>query len=231
MAITINMRSARLEAQLAALGGSIRDRQAHARRLGGYVLRASRKNVAGQKEISGAGFAPRKRTRQRQKKRLMLQTIAKRMAVISKASQGGGVAVSWRNAFEGDIARRHQHGEGKTYTAQYMRGLRGTPNYKAPCTLKQAKALIRAGYKHHARTAGPGSMPRRVTVRELQRKFTLGRAGLVLRMLRTGEAKGRQQWEDTPPARPFLGVTGEQADEFCTKLVQAITKAAVAGKK
>ena len=45
-------------------------------------------------------------------------------------------------------------------------------------------------------------------------------AGLALRILLTGKARGKQRWNDAPPAREFLGVTQAQTDEIINKVAQ-----------
>ena len=66
----------------------------------------------------------------------------------------------------------------------------------------------------------------RVTVQWIEEKMTLGQAGRILRLIGTGQAKGKQSWRDTVPARPFLGVTPQQAEELSRKLVKSLLKAA-----
>ena len=36
----------------------------------------------------------------------------------------------------------------------------------------------------------------------------------------TGKARGKQRWNDAPPAREFLGVTQAQTDEIINKVAQ-----------
>ena len=229
MDVSISVRSSRLDSQLDALGGEIRDRQKYARKIGGYVRSLARKNIKGQRTVGGDSFTPRQRRYRARAERKMLQGLASTLAVISKADEGGGAAVGWRHPYVGVIARRHQDGIGKEWSASYAKGRRGTPDYKAPCTRKQAQALIRSGYRHHyAGKKGPG---KRVTVMQLQKQLTLGQAGLILRVMVTGKAKGVQRWTDAPPPRPFLGVTDVQAEEQCEKMAKAIAKAALRGKK
>ena len=209
----------RLNRQLDAFRKDVRARQKHARKLGGYVRTDAKRNIRNQRSFEGASFAPRKDAR---RKRRMLQGLHDDMKVISKAQEGGGVIVSWPNAFEAGIAGRHQWGLGEEWNPKRMAASRGKPDYRAPCTRKQAKALIREGY----RAPRKGKPPQRVTVRQLEERFSLGQAGVILRMLRTGSARGKQSWVDTVPARPFLGVTPAQAEKHCEKLAKAIAKAA-----
>jgi len=211
-------RSARLDAQLDALGGEIRDRMKHARRIAGYVRTQSRRNVRRQEQVDGAPFAPR---RQRRVDRAMLTGLARTMVVISAPSQGG-VAVTWKNALTAKIAFRHQHGAGEEWTPAKAEKAYGRPDYGKECTRRQAKALIREGYRLMVPMKGGGRRPKRVTVGWIEKHFSLGHAGLVLRLMRTKKAKGIQAWRDNVPPRPFLGVTPGEAEKMCEKIAKTV---------
>lgn len=212
-------RSARLDAQLEALGGEIKDRQKNARRLGGYVRTQARRNIRRQETVEGAPFAPRKRQRA---ERAMLKGLAKTLAVISRSKDGGGVAVSWKNSLTARIAYRHQHGVGEEWTPERAAKVYGRPDYNAPCTRRQAKALIREGYRLMVPMKGGGRRPKRVSVLWLEKHFALGHAGLVLRLMRTKQARGKQAWLDTVPERTHLGVTSGEADKMCERLAKTV---------
>ena len=143
----------------------------------------------------------------------MWQSIGKRLEVIG--GPDSGVLVSWKEALWGTAAYRNQHGVGKDWTPAGIRRQRGTPDYNAPATRKQAKLLVRNGYR-----AGGKKAFHRVTVRWIETHMTLGGAGLALRILLTGKARGKQRWNDAPPAREFLGVTQAQTDEIINKVAQ-----------
>ena len=49
---------------------------------------------------------------------------------------------------------------------------------------------------------------------------------MASRLIRTGQTRGKQSWRDTVPARPFLGVTPQQAEDLSQKLVKSLLKAA-----
>jgi len=212
-------RSAQLDAQLEALGGEAKDRQKNARRLAGYVRTQSRRNIRRQETVEGAPFAPRKRQRAA---RAMLKGLDKTLAVISRSKEGGGAAVTWKNALTAKIASRHQHGVGEEWTPDRAERVYGRPDYNAPCTRRQAKALLREGYRLMVPMKGGGRRPKRVSVLWLQTHFTLGHAGLVLRLMRTKKSQGKQSWLDTVPERPFLGVTSGEADRMCERLAKTV---------
>lgn len=210
--------AARLGKQLDALGGEIKDRMRQARKLGGYARTQSRRNVRRQETVDGAPFAPRKRQRA---DRAMLAGLAKDIEVVSK-SELGGVAVTWENALTAKIAYRHQHGIGEDWTPEKAAKVYGRPDYKAACTRRQAKALLREGYRLMVPMKGGGRRPKRVTVGWLESRLSLGQAGVILRLMRTKKAQGAQSWRDTVPERPFLGVTPGEAEKMCEKLAKTV---------
>ena len=212
-----------LNRQLDAFQHDVRARQKHARGLGGYISSDAKKNIRDQKTFQGQAFTPRQ---MRRKKGAMLRGLGKRITVISKAGEGGGAIVSWRNGLEAGIAGRQQWGIGDDWTTQRARSIRGVPDYKAPCTPKQAKALSQAGYTRTRK--GKPSM--RMSVKDMQAAFSLGQAALIRRIMRTGTLKGKQNWRDTVPARPFLGVTEAKAQEYSERLARKILQNTRKGK-
>ena len=212
-----------LNRQLDAFKNDARARQKHARTIGGYVRSDAKKNIRAQKTVGGQAFTPRQASR---KKAAMLRGLVKRMDLISKAGQGGGVIVSWRNPLEAGIAGRHQWGIGEDWTPQRARAERGVPDYKAPCTLDQARALIKAGYRRPQK----GKPAKRMSAKDWQAAFSRGQAGLILRLLRTGSTRGKQHWRDTVPVRDFLGVTDATARDYSDKLAAKILENTRKGK-
>lgn len=200
----------------------IRERQKLARRMGGYVRTLSRQNIKRQRTVDGATMTPRQKRREA---RAMLMGLHRDMKV--RAAQGNqGVTVSWDNSLLAAIGFRHQEGIGENWSPGRASKVYGQPNYKARATRKQAKALLREGYRLMVPAKGGGRRPKRVTVQWIEEKMTLGQAGLILRLIRTGQTRGKQSWRDTVPARPFLGVTPQQAEDLSQKLVKSLLKAA-----
>lgn len=209
---------ARLDKQLDTLGGEIKDRMKQARKLGGYVRTQNRRNIRRQETVDGEPFAPRKRQRV---DRAMLAGLAKAMVVVSKPELGG-VAVTWKNALTAKIAYRHQHGLGEDWTPDKAAKVYGRPDYKAACTRRQAKALLREGYRLMVPMKGGGRRAKRVTVGWIESRLSLGQAGIILRLMRTKQSQGAQSWRDTVPERPFLGVTPGEAHKMCEKLAKTV---------
>ena len=211
-----------LNAQLDRFAREARERQKLARRMGGYVRTLARQNIKRRRTVEGAAMTPRQKRREA---RPMLMGLHSQMVV--RAAEGNkGVTVSWENPLVAAIGYRHQEGVGENWSPDRAHKVYGQPDYKAKATRKQAKALLREGYRLMVPAKGGGRRPKRVTVRWIEEKMPLGQAGLILRLLRTGQTKGKQSWRDTVPARPFLGVTPQQAEDLTKKLVKSLLKAA-----
>ena len=211
-----------INAVLDRFSAEVRERQKLARRMGGYVRTLSRQNIKRRRTVDGAAMTPRQKRREA---RPMLMGLHSQMVV--RAAEGNkGVTVSWENSLLAAIGYRHQEGVGEDWSPDRARKVYGQPNYKGRVTRKQAKALLRGGFRLMVPATGGGSRPKRVTVRWIEEKMTLGQAGRILRLIGTGQAKGKQSWRDTVPARPFLGVTPQQAEELSRKLVKSLLKAA-----
>lgn len=216
------MGNRQLNAQLDRFAREAKERQKLARRMGGYVRTLSRQNIKRRRTVDGAAMTPRQKRREA---RPMLMGLHSQMVV--RAAEGNkGVTVSWENSLLAAIGYRHQEGVGEDWSPDRARKVYGQPNYKGRVTRKQAKALLRGGFRLMVPATGGGSRPKRVTVRWIEEKMTLGQAGRILRLIGTGQTKGKQSWRDTVPARPFLGVTPQQAEELSRKLVKSLLKAA-----
>ena len=216
------MGNRQLNAQLDRFAREAKERQKLARRMGGYVRTLSRQNIKRQRTVDGAAMTP---AQKRREARPMLMGLHSQMVV--RAAEGNkGVNVSWENSLLAAIGFRHQAGIGENWSPDRALKVYGQPNYKARATRKQAKALLREGYRLMVPAKGGGRRPMRVTVQWIEEKMTLGQAGLILRLIRTGQTKGKQSWRDTVPARPFLGVTPQQTEELSRKLVKSLLKAA-----
>lgn len=211
-----------LNAQLDRFASEAKERQKLARRMGGYVRTLSRQNIKRQRTVDGAAMTP---AQKRRAARPMLMGLHRDMKVRAAAGNQG-VTISWDNALMAAIGYRHQEGVGENWGPRRARSFYGQPDYKARATRKQAKALLREGYRLMVPAKGGGRRPMRVTVQWIEEKMTLGHAALILRLLRTGQTKGKQVWQDTVPARPFLGVTPQQAEDLSQKLVKSLLKAA-----
>jgi phage gpG-like protein len=156
---------------------------------------AGRKNLRSQKGINGESWAPRKGQSQRK----MLRGLSKRMTASADSKQA---TVGFSNPVVGRVARAQQDGINEIMTASKMQKLHGQPDYKAPATRHQARALREAGYK--ARKKG-GKGFKNVSLRWITENLNQGQAGFILRLLRSSQPK--QSWVIPLPSRSFLGAS------------------------
>ncbi|WP_299002319.1 phage virion morphogenesis protein [uncultured Shewanella sp.] len=166
-----------------------RKRRQILRGAGRKVRRDSRDRLKAQKGLYGQAWEERSNGR----KDRMLKKLGKHLQVHTNENQADVTFASSRIA---KVARAHQDGEKLTQTPP-----KGQPNYQGPATQKQAKALIKEGYKIRSK---PGKGWITPSLKWIKENLTLGQAGLILRILREQE-KGPQQWDIQLPARSFLG--------------------------
>ncbi len=141
-----------LNAQLDRFAREARERQKLARRMGGYVRTLARQNIKRQRTVGGTAMTP---AQKRRAARPMLMGLHRQMVV--RAAEGNkGVTVSWENALMAAIGFRHQEGVGENWSPGHARRVYGQPNYKARATRKQAKALLREGYRLMVPAKGGG---------------------------------------------------------------------------
>ena len=221
--INVKVNSAALDRQLDSLKDNVKRRQKMARKLADEVRKLSVKNVKQQIKIEGSPFAKRKKARL---KRRLLIGLGKLMKVSSRASSGGGAAVGWKNSLTGQIAYRHQHGVPEDWTPQKLAKEKrnSDPAHSQPCTPKQARALLKEGYKRAYHNKNGKVMLKRVSAAWLQENMKAGQAGLILRALRTGSTKGKQKWTVEVAPRTFLGVNETQTKELLETASRQILK-------
>jgi hypothetical protein len=115
---------------------------------------------------------------------------------------------------------RHQHGIAEPWSAARAAEQYGTPNYKAPATRAQAKALNAAGYRVSVKKKrGKGSRLKRVSIKWICENLTQGQAGKLIKLL-SGNNTHSSRWESKPAARPFLGATPEDKKEMLHDLAR-----------
>jgi len=163
--------------------------------VGRKVRVASRQRLRQQRDINGRPWAPRKS----QSKRKMLRGLSKRMAVYSDPKK---VDITFDNGVVGKIARAQQEGIATGMTAQKMQRIHGEPDYGAPATRSQAKALRAEGYKIR-RANGKGW--KNATLKWITENLTIGQAGIILRLMR--DKASTSSWVIPLPARSFLGAS------------------------
>ena len=183
--------------------------------LGRYERRLARKRIRTQTTVDGGQFAPRKDG----KKTKMLKRLGKTLEpFVKKANR---LELRHKNALTGRIAALQQEGGREQMSATRMARIHGKPDYKAPCTRAQAKALAAEGYK--VRKA-KGSGYRRASLREIIDTLNQGQAMLILRQLRGKPEK--QRWDIPVAARPFLGDTTDNVQRQLVSIIEQINKTA-----
>lgn len=182
----------------------LRLKPAQRRRLGGIMARKvrtySRRRLRAQRDLQGQAWEPRK-----DGSRKMLRGLSKRMRTRSDSR---GAEVGFADSVTGEIAYAHQHGVPERWDHSKAQRVYGQPDYDAPCTRKQARALKREGYK--VRMAG--GRKRKPTMKWMLDNLTQGQAGLILRQMREEEPK--RSWTIELPDRSFLGASHTEIAEL-----------------
>jgi phage virion morphogenesis protein len=171
------------------------------------VRTRSRKRISEQRNVDGSAFEARKAGG----KRKMLRGLGKTLQVVSLSADEA--VLGWGNRLVARIASDHQHGKGETMSASRMRRLGKTPDYNAPATRFQARALLKAGYR-----VRNGKRWKRPSLGWMQENLTSGRAGLILTKLE-GDTK-KQRWQIDLPARAFLGADTQDVREIVRTVLQ-----------
>ena len=175
------------------------------------VRKRSRQNLRMQKTVNGSSMQTRKTGKGR-----MLKGLGKTMESSATTRQA---KVSWKNKMTAQIAYRHQHGIPENFNKSKMDRRYGTPDYDAPATRKQAKALIDAGYRIYTGKKKGKTQTKKPSQRWIIENMTLGHAGYMVRTLRNEKAKST--WTVQTPARPFLGVTDAEGTQILSKNITA----------
>jgi hypothetical protein len=208
----------RLNHQLRVLSMGSTGRRKFFRQVGKGVRSDLRKNVRGQRTISGAAMQPRAT----KKKRRMFRAMAKGM--VTKIKNDHSADITWQNLGQAKTAYRHHHGIPENFTAAKAKKQYGVPDYKKKATPAQAKALNKEGFRMRvARKRGKGkAVLKKVPQKWIQDNMSLGQAGLILRLMRTNSTRGKQSWKINVPARPILGATPADADKYLTAMATTI---------
>lgn len=203
--------SASMQLQLLKLPAAKRTRIL--KTLGRYQRTLARKRIASQTTTDGEAFTPRSNG----KKDRMLKRLGKTLEPFIK--NANRLELKHKAALTGRIAAMHQEGGSEKMTANKMARIHGQPDYKAPCTRPQAKALSAEGYK--VRKAN-GKGYRRASLREIMENLSQGQAMLILRKLRDKPQK--QRWDIPVAARPFLGDTTDNVQQQLVSIFEQINR-------
>jgi len=180
--------------------------------LGRYERKLARQRIRQQRTVDGQKFTPRKDGRKAKLLRQMGRTLEP--YVIN----GQRLELKHKNRLTGRIAAFQQEGGQEQMTAAKLKKRRGEPDYDAPCTREQAKALVSQGFRVR-RSKGKGY--KRATIKHIQASLTLGQAGLILRMMRNQKLK--QRWIVPVDGRPFLGDTPQNVQRKLADILDEIS--------
>jgi hypothetical protein len=152
--------------------------------------------------------------------------MSKKMVTNLKGDHSADV--TWRGYGIAKTAYRHHHGIAEDVTARKASAIAkkqfGPPDYKAKATPAQARALNKEGFRLRvARKRGKGgAILKKVPQKWIQDNMTVGKAGLILRLMRTNNPRGKQSWKINVPARPILGALPADADKYLTAMATSI---------
>ena len=170
---------------------------------GRKVRRDSKARLKEQRDLSGRTWQARSNGR----KKRMLSKLGRNIQVHTSTNDA---KVTFGNQRVGQIARAHQDGISQRMTSSKAAQMYGTPNYDDGATRKQAKALRDAGYKVRKKRGKGWKTP---TLKWITENLTIGKAGLVLRILR-GNKKGKSSWEIKLAQRSFLGQNQSESKQL-----------------
>ena len=184
---------------------------------GRRYLKASREHIREQKTVYGNPFEKRKYGKGK-----LLKNMGRSLKFYPSPNH---VKVTWPNKSVAKLGYRQQFGIDEVMTASRMVKIHGQPDYEAPATKKQAKALLEAGFtisagKKFKSGVNKGKTRRkRPSQRWIIDNMKLGQAGLIIRTLRN-TTNPPKSWKTPVPARPFLGMAGGDAAQVLTDEIE-----------
>ncbi|MCS6258860.1 hypothetical protein G3479_06215 [Shewanella baltica] len=181
--------------------------------LGRYERALARKRIRTQTTVDGGQFEARANG----KKGRMLKRLGKTLEPFVK--NANRLELKHKAALTGRIAALHQDGGKEQMSASRMARIHGKPDYSAPCSRSQAKALAAEGYKVR-KAKGKGY--RRASLREITATLSQGQAGAILRSLRGKQQK--QRWDIPVAARPFLGDSADNVQRQLVSIIEQINQ-------
>lgn len=210
----------KLKEQLQILAMEPREQRKVIMTMARAVRKQAATNIRQQRTVEGRSMAPRKDARVKRRMLTKLARPNKRRGLQVYGRGNAAAELTYGNKLTGQIAYRHQHGIAEPWTSARASKVYGTPDYGAPATRAQAKALNAAGYRVSVKKKrGKGSRLKRVSIKWICENLTQGQAGSILKILNGGK-QGQSRWETKPAARSFLGATPEQAEGMLQDLAR-----------
>ena len=179
--------------------------------LGRELLKSSRYHIRQQKTITGKTMEKRKYGKGK-----VLKNMGKTIKFFVDAKK---VKLTWPNRLVARIAYRHQFGIPEVFNETRMLNIHGQPDYDQPASRKQAKALIKEGFRvSTGETFKSGVNKGKAKKKKPSQKYivenmSMGQAALIIRKLKKTDNPPKR-WTVKIPARPFLGVPGADASDM-----------------
>jgi len=190
--------------------------------MGQKVIKDTRQNIRKQRTVSGSPMAKRKNGG----KKKLLSKMGK--GLVTKRSGKFSIVVTWKNGRTAKIAYKHQYGitEIGTLRGLKKRKQRGDTWFKPddPASKQQARKLKQLGYKIPVRKFKNGRWKfRKPSIKWIVENMTFGHAGLMMLILQNESPKpAPETWQIDVPARPFMGVAPQDADQYLVELTQHV---------
>lgn len=184
------------------------------------VAKKARYHTQTQTNLDGSSYAPRKQGKKKMERKITKFSL---MKIFGNALQA---RVAYKKHITGVVARMQQEGiptkAGKKTLAKAKGQKKIDPT--APCTPRQAEALIDVGYMRRMK----GGKLKKVSMRWIIKNMTMGQAGRIYRAMAGGKEKS--EWTIPLPARSFLGATQAELKVFADAILNEILTGVKAGK-
>lgn len=220
MEVTASMHGAdQIMLVLHSMSFSVADKRKFNYYLGKEVEKLARTRQRRQVDLEGNPWTPRKLSPDHPRsKGKMLKNLLKPQRMLTYSNEEYAT-VTWKSTGQGILARQNQEG-----VLKHPNRPKPKEYYDHPCTEKQAKALIREGYRRPVR----GGNAQRVSVKYLTENMTIGQAGVVLHKMQNGETASVSKW--ALPARSFLGANQEEQKAMVKTIAQRVIDRINAGR-
>lgn len=186
------------------------------RKIATQVRKDSRQRIQRQSDLDNSPFAGRKPNRNgKTRKGKMLKNLAKAKHLKIRAEANKAV-IGYSNRVTGKIAKQHQEGHRERWTMRRYKKQQGKPDYGAPATREQAKALLSEGFKIKRASGRGWKTP---SLKWVTNNLTIGKAGAVLRSMR--DTKPAESWTIDLPARAWLGSSKKENIEHIEHIINA----------
>lgn len=172
--------------------------------IGREIKRQSVRNLRGRHDVDGRPWEPRKRGEGRKLLRRLHRQVQANFVTPDFVDIG----------FRGAVAYQHHEGITQIMTGTKVAAeARKRDHLEEPVTKKQAKDLRAEGFKLRVKGTKKWRKP---SLKWIVENMKQKQAGLILRLLRGEQPK--KSWITNVPARPFLGATQQQVNQFVEKI-------------